>query len=147
MTGMTSLIVKRNSGNENSSSISSPGSPSGDIGQLIGTLFLSREIAHREHLKTKSFADHMALDAFYNGIVEIADSITEAYQGRYDIIDIPFVPNNYNGSTVDIIQSLLDDVENIRYDAVDQGDTAIQNLIDEAVALFLSTLYKLKNLK
>jgi ribosomal 50S subunit-associated protein YjgA (DUF615 family) len=46
-----------------------------------------------------------------------------------------------------MIQSLLDEVENMRYDAVDQGDTAIQNLIDEAVALFLSTLYKLKNLK
>jgi hypothetical protein len=147
MAVMTSLIVKRNSGNENLGGISPSQSSGGDIGQLIGTLFLSREIAHREHLKTRSFADHMALDAFYNGVVEIADSITEAYQGRNGIIDIPFVPNNYSGATIDMIQSLLDEVENMRYSAVDQGDTAIQNLIDEAVALFLSTLYKLKNLK
>lgn len=147
MAVLTSLIVKRNSGNENLGGTSSSQSSGGDIGKLIGTLFLSREIAHREHLKTRSFADHMALDAFYNGIIEIADSITEAYQGRNGIIDIPFVPNNYSGATIEMIQSLLDEVENMRYDAVDQGDTAIQNLIDEAVALFLSTLYKLKNLK
>lgn len=136
-----SLITKRDNGG-----VSSSGSANA-IGQLIGTLFLSREIAHREHLKTRSFADHMALNTFYDGIIETADSITEAYQGRHEVIEIPFVPNNYSGSTVDLLQSLLDDVENLRYDAVDREDTAIQNLIDEAVALFLSTLYKLKNLK
>lgn len=143
MAVLTSLIVKRTSGNDSLGSSSSGNA----IGQLIGTLFLSREIAHREHLKTRSFADHMALNTFYDGIIETADSITEAYQGRREVIEIPFVPNNYSGSTVDLLQSLLDDVENLRYDAVDREDTAIQNLIDEAVALFLSTLYKLKNLK
>jgi hypothetical protein len=141
MAVMTSLIVKRDN-----SGVSAGGSGNA-IGQLIGTLFLSREIAHREHLKTRSFADHMALNTFYDGIVETADSITEAYQGRHEVIEIPFVPNNYSGSTVDLLQALLDDVENLRYEAVDREDTAIQNLIDESVALFLSTLYKLKNLK
>ena len=119
----------------------------GSIGELVGTLFLSREIAHRAHLKTTSFAEHKTLDDFYNSVVEVADSITEAYQGRNGIIDIPFVPNDYNGSIVDTLQGLLDCIESIRYTAVPQEDTAIQNLIDEAVALFLSTLYKLKQLK
>ena len=119
----------------------------GSIGELIGTLFLSREIAHREHLKTTSFAQHKTLEDFYNQVIETADSITEAYQGRNGIIDIPFVPNDYNGSIIDTLQGILDCIEGIRYTAVPQEDTAIQNLIDEAVALFLSTLYKLKQLK
>jgi hypothetical protein len=139
MTATTSLVAKRpmkqmNEGN-------------GDIGELIATLFLSREIAHREHLKTQSFAQHKTLEEFYNNVIEIADSITEAYQGRNGLFDIPFLPNTYNGDIVSVIQSLLDCVEGCRYQAVDSSDTAIQNLIDEAVAIFLSTLYKLKNLK
>jgi hypothetical protein len=48
---------------------------------------------------------------------------------------------------VKALQELLRDVEDIRYDAVDKKDTAIQNLIDEAVATFLSALYKLRDLK
>ena len=119
----------------------------GSIGELVGTLFLSREIAHRAHLKTTSFAEHKTLNDFYNEVVEVADSITEAYQGRNGIIDIPFMPNEYNGSIADTLQSLLDCIEGMRYNAVPQDDTAIQNLIDEAVALFLSTLYKLRTLK
>ena len=41
----------------------------------------------------------------------------------------------------------LDSVEKIRYTAVNKTDTALQNIIDEAVAEYLSTLYKLRNLK
>lgn len=119
----------------------------GSIGELVGTLFLAREIAHRAHLNTTSFSEHKTLEEFYNGIIEIADSITEAYQGRNGIIDIPYMPNDYGGSIIDNIQGLLDCVEGMRYTAVAQEETAIQNLIDEAVALFLSTLYKLKRLK
>ena len=50
--------------------------------ELIALLFLAREIAHREHLKTRSFAAHMALNEFYTGIIENADAIAEAYQGQ-----------------------------------------------------------------
>ena len=120
---------------------------SGSIGELVGTLFLSREIAHRAHLNTTSFSEHKALEEFYTGIIETADSITEAYQGRNGIIDICYMPNDYTGSIIDTMQGLLDCIEGMRYTAVSQDETAIQNLIDEAVALFLSTLYKLKRLK
>ena len=120
-----------------------------DIGTLIGILFLSREVAHREHLSTKSFSAHMALGTFYDNIVERADAITEAYQGRNQVlINIPFVP--YTHGDVDIISCLkefLAEIEDIRYTAVSKDDTPIQNLIDEAVAIFLSTIYKLTFLK
>jgi DNA-binding ferritin-like protein len=120
------------------------------IGRLVGTLFLAREYAHREHLRVTgpgSFAKHSALGEFYLAIIDNADTITEAYQGRHSIIEIPYLPMMEEDDPVKGLEKLLDDVEKIRYDAVDKKDTAIQNLIDESVATFLSTLYKLKNLK
>lgn len=121
------------------------------IGRLIGTLFLAREYAHRAHLRVTgvgSYAKHVALGEFYTEIIEQADTLTEACQGRYDsIIEIPYLPMPEDDDCVAVLESLLDDVEKIRYDAVDKKDTVIQNLIDEALGTFLSTLYKLRKLK
>ena len=120
------------------------------IGRLVGTLFLAREYAHRVHLRVHgpgSFAQHSALGDFYEEIIEKADSIVETYQGRHDLIDIPYLDMIEEENPVKALEQLLKDVEDIRYDAVDKKDTAIQNLIDEAVATFLHTLYKLRNLK
>ena len=121
------------------------------IGQLVATMFLSREMAHRAHLAvtgTGSFSKHSALGEFYPAIIEIADSITEAYQGRHSIIEIPYLeaPEDYN-DILKILEKHLEDIEGLRYAAVDKKDSAIQNLIDESVGIYLSALYKLKNLK
>ncbi len=121
------------------------------IGQLVATMFLSREMAHRAHLAvtgTGSFAKHSALGEFYPAIIEIADSITEAYQGRHSLIEIPYLdaPDDYT-DIINILELHLEDIEEMRYNAVDKKDSAIQNLIDEAVGTYLSALYKLKNLK
>jgi DNA-binding ferritin-like protein len=121
------------------------------IDELVATMFLSREMAHRAHLRTSgpgSFAQHMALGEFYPEIVDNADAIVEAYQGRHGLIDIPYLdaPKDYK-DIIKILEEHLHNIESLRYAAVDKKDTAIQNLIDEAVGTYLSTLYKLKNLK
>ena len=120
------------------------------IGRLIGTMFLAREYAHRAHLRVTgpgSFAKHSALGEFYTEIIDNADSIVEAYQGRHGIIDIPYLDMPEEEDPVKVLEQLLDDIEKLRYDAVDKKDTAIQNLIDTAVETFLSTLYKLRHLR
>ena len=120
------------------------------IGRLVGTMFLAREYAHRAHLRVTgpgSYAKHVALGEFYEEIIENADSLTEAYQGRHDIIDIPYLPMPDEEDPVKALEQFLDDIEKLRYDAVDKKDTAIQNLIDTAVETFLSTLYKLRKLR
>lgn len=120
------------------------------IGRLVATMFLAREYAHRAHLKVTgpgSFAKHDALGGFYEAIIGHADSIVEAYQGRHDIIDIPYLPMIDEEDPVKALEKMLDDIEKLRYDAVDKKETAIQNMIDEAVATFLSTLYKLRKLR
>ena len=115
---------------------------------LIATLFLAREIAHREHLRTRSLSVHLALGDFYEGIVEHADAIAEAYQGRFDgkLGEIPMLVNTVSGTIVDVLQSHVEWIAANRYQAVDQSETALHNLIDEAVGLYLSTLFKLRRL-
>lgn len=121
------------------------------IGRLVGTLFLAREYAHRAHLRVTgagSYAKHVALGEFYEAIIEHADTITEACQGRYDsIIDIPYLKMPDEEDCVVALEKMMDDIEKIRYDAVDKSDTPIQNLIDGAIGQFLSTLYKLRKLR
>jgi hypothetical protein len=121
------------------------------IGQLIGLLFLARDVAHREHLRVSgpgSYAKHMALGEFYPAIIELADSVAEAYQGRKGIIeDIPFLENEYGNDIVVVLERQLVWIEANRYNAVPREDTSIQNIIDEVVGQYLSTLYKLKNLQ
>lgn len=112
---------------------------------LIATLFLARELAHREHLRTRSYAHHMALGGFYDDIVAKADAIAEAYQGRFGLLgDIPMLVNTVSGDVVEVLQSHVEWIAAHRYEAAPQSESAIQNLIDEAVAVYLSTIYKLR---
>jgi hypothetical protein len=118
------------------------------IGKLISVMFNSRDVAHKEHLRTGSYAQHKALGSFYKDIVGLADSIAEAYQGRHGIIkDIPKSSGSEMGSIDKVLESHLSSIENMRYTVCDRKETAIQNMVDEVVALYLSTLYKLRNLK
>ena len=123
--------------------------------ELIATLFLSREFAHRRHLLvtgTGSFAAHTALGTFYDDIIDRADAIAEAYQGRNGLMDeIPYLDGPKGkksiAATATWLEGQLDKIEGMRYDCCPKTDTAIQNLIDEAVATYLSVIYKLRNLE
>lgn len=119
------------------------------IAQFIAILFLSWDIAHREHLRTKSFAQHEALGSFYSAIVDLTDSLTEMYQGRNGIIDlIPQLNDDDTDKTPSqLLKKYLALIEKSRYTAVEKTDSALQNKIDEIVGQFLSTIYKLDNLK
>ena len=116
------------------------------IGQFIAVLFLARDLAHREHLRTKSYAQHMALGDFYKEIVDLADSLVEAYQGRSGIIDIPLLDNEFPGEIIESMEKQFAWLEKNRDAAVGKNDRPLQNLVDDILVLYLSTLYKLKNL-
>lgn len=113
--------------------------------KFIGNLFLARDVAHSVHLNTRSYAKHVALQGFYEGIVPLADNLAEAYQGRYGLIGpISLQSAKKTNNITEFLQGQLDEIEETRYDVVDKKDTAIHNIIDEIVNLYLSTLYKLK---
>jgi hypothetical protein len=117
-----------------------------DIQQFLGLLFASRDYAHKAHLNTDSFAQHMALGDFYDGIIDLADSLAEAWMGRnlQKIGNIPSI-NPPKGDCLSVMKRLLEVVQDTRDFVSD--DTVLSNIMDEIEALYSSTLYKLKFLK
>lgn len=112
---------------------------------FVGLLFLGRDVAHSVHLNTRSYAKHVALQGFYEGIVDLADSFAEAYQGKYGLIGgITLQSAKKTANIVEFLQDQLDEIEANRYKVVDKDCTALHNIIDEIVGLYLSTLYKLR---
>jgi hypothetical protein len=118
------------------------------MNELIATLFLARDIAHKAHLATGSYSQHVALGSFYDGIIDLADKLVEAYQGRTDeLLEIPLMDDEATGDIIQDLKKYQDYIEKNRYTAVAKEDAPIQNIIDEIVGLFLSTRYKLTRLK
>jgi Family of unknown function (DUF5856) len=112
---------------------------------FIGTLFLARDVTHSVHLNTRSYAKHVALNEFYDNIVDLADKFAEAYQGRHGLIGpITLMSAKKTTDVIEFLKDSLADVEEMRYKVCEKDDTPLQNIIDEIVGQYLSTLYKLK---
>ena len=114
---------------------------------FMGLLFLARDVAHSVHLNTHSYAVHKATQKFYEGLPDLADTFAEAWMGRHGLIGpVSLMSANKNNDLVEFLEDQLAQIAVGRYEFCDREETAIQNLIDEIVAHYLSALYKLKNL-
>ena len=112
---------------------------------FMGLLFLGRDVAHSVHLNTRSFSKHMALNTFYDSIIDHADAFAEAYQGRHGLIGgITLQSSKKTANVTEFLEDQLEDIEKYRYEICGKDDSALQNLIDGIVKLYLSTLYRLK---
>lgn len=117
--------------------------------QKASELFLQcRQAAtamHFFHLTTSSYAAHVAAQGFYEGIVPLVDSFSEAFTGRYGKFES--MPNVKlpQGDGLNIAVNLLKWLDSNRQAITD--DSEIQNIIDEIVGLTNSTIYKLRELK
>ena len=112
---------------------------------FVGMLFLARDVTHSVHLNTRSYAKHKALQKFYEGIVGLADTFAETYQGRHGLIGgISLQSAKKTNNVTEFLAGQLAEIEECRDEVVDAKDTALQNIIDEIVALYLQTLYKLR---
>ena len=108
--------------------------------KYVGLLMNSRTQSHAFHLTTKSFAEHKALQAYYEGIVPLLDSYAEAVMGKYGrfrkvIVGRRTVARNPRA----YFKSLLTQIRSIRL----PRDTYLRNIQDEITALIRSTLYML----
>ena len=112
---------------------------------FMGLLFLARDVAHSVHLNTRSFSKHMALNTFYDSIIDHADAFAEAYQGRHGLIGpITLMSAKKTGNIIEFLEDQLKEIETARYDVCEKTDTSLQQLIDNIVELYLTTLYKLR---
>lgn len=117
------------------------------MGQFAAVLFLARDIAHREHLRTTGRGSgwrHDALGNFYPAVIGFADKLVEVYQGcELVLLDIPLLENEFTGEIEESMKAQRDWIKANRYKAVPREETHMQNIIDEIVALYDSTIYKL----
>jgi hypothetical protein len=113
-------------------------------GTFIGTLMQSRNQAHIYHLQSTSYAQHKALQGYYEGIVEVIDGLVESYQGRYGILRGYKMAGSIkeDDSALTYFEGLAKFVETIRTQI--PQDSYIQNQVDEVVDLIESTKYMLK---
>jgi len=119
-----------------------------DFCEMVCNILHSRNQAHVFHLQTKSYAEHKALNDYYDEVVSLFDGIVESYQGKYGIIKNfkTFKVEQYRSGkkTISYFERLLDIIEENR-DSVE--DSYIQNQIDTVQELINSTIYKLRFLK
>jgi hypothetical protein len=113
--------------------------------KLISYLFHSRTQAHVFHLQTPSFAEHKALNDYYDEIVELVDGLTESYQGKYGILrgysNYPILEYTDKNQVIAYFKALVNKICELREGII---DSYLQNQVDTIMELLQSTLYKLK---
>lgn len=112
-------------------------------GELIVRCFNARTAAHIAHFQTRSYAQHKALNDFYDDIVEATDEWAENYQGLFGIVqNYPSMPVPM-GSPIPWMEENLQWLKASRSSCC-KGATLLENLHDNIQAVFAQTLYKLK---
>ena len=105
------------------------------------------QVWHRQTTGPGSFAEHNTLGEYYLEILENIDSLTESYQGKYQIIKgyTSYLIADYisRDEVIKYFQRVTNNITELRKDIT---DSYIQNQIDSVEELIYGTLYKLKYL-
>lgn len=118
------------------------------IEELIPRVFAARDIAHRARLASDSHAEHVALVAFYEGVIPAIDAIVEAHQGMAGEI-VEAEPAHKPKKMDDFSAWLREEADWIESnrEIVAGGSNAIGSLVDNLTWIYLRTIYKLEQLK
>ena len=111
--------------------------------RFVGTLMNSRTQAHAFHLTTPSFAEHKALQAYYEGIVPLLDSWAEAYMGKYGRLRSVTVNKRFMKDPRKAREYFKALLIRVRAHSRLSKDSYLRNIYDEIIALIRSTLYML----
>ena len=115
---------------------------------LLSSLFHAITQTHVFHLQTTSYAEHKALNKFYDALPDLLDALAESYQGKYGIIEYKNIASIAQWKNTDDTIAYLQKILKI-VDAKGSSlqDEYLKNQVQEIQQLFHSTLYKLKYLK
>jgi hypothetical protein len=115
------------------------------VGQMVAMVLLGRDLAHRAHWKTPSYAEHKALQKFYEAVLDQLDVFVERYQGQYgELIDVPLADNEFEGEIADVLEQQMAWIQDNREDVCPGKETSLLNTIDEIIGIYQATLYKLR---
>jgi hypothetical protein len=132
--------------NEQSEEKSKEGKPeNSNFSEMIATLFHSQTQVHIFHLQTTSYAEHKALQGYYEGIDSLVDGLVESYQGKNELIKnyttFKMVDYKSKEQLITYFKGLGDNLEKNRKSV---KESYLQNQIDTVQELIFSTLYKLR---
>lgn len=116
-----------------------------NYGQIVSMLFNARTNAHIAHLKTNSYAQHIALNEFYTQIVDLADRFTESVQS--DEIIQNYEIGQLQSDIVSLLKSNQVTLLGFKAKLNPQKQGHLIQILDDCVELYTTTLYKLTKLK
>lgn len=117
--------------------------------EFVGVLLHSATLTHFKHLQVEGAgadAAHRALADYYDGIVEVVDTVAENIQGAYDVIIEPY-PAMFASNVSEplaYLKALREFVRTKRKEL--PQDSEIQNDIDAVASLINKTCYRLQRL-
>ena len=142
------IFLREQEEEENTQSENNESKSSSGFKDMVSILLHSQTQVHIFHLQTKSYAEHKALQEYYEGIDALVDGLIESYQGKYDVItQYNSIKNEDYKSNEQIIKyfKALDTM--IEKNRKGVKESFIQNQIDTVQELINSTVYKLRFLK
>ena len=149
MSGKKEQPEPKQEGEENKGEEKVEVSEGGDVSKFISKLLESREMAQVYHWTVKgdmgSHAAHLALEAYYDGVIGFIDDVVEIYQGQYGIIEGYDIIDTTDAKSKDRLDYFKETVEFVKSarKCIKAEDTHIHNIVDELIALQYKTIYKL----
>lgn len=97
------------------------------------------------HFSTMKYSTHKTLDDFHEDLSDIVDKLLEVYIGRFskqplEIFEINMKATTDISNLLSYLERERDTVRGIRNKTF-KGNSEIQNIIDEIIALFDRTIY------
>ena len=142
------IFLREQEEEENTQSENNESKSSSGFKDMVSILLHSQTQVHIFHLQTKSYAEHKALQGYYEGIDALVDGLIESYQGKYDVItqynSIKNEDYKINEQIIKYFKALDTMIEKNRKGV---KESFIQNQIDTVQELINSTVYKLRFLK
>lgn len=111
--------------------------------EFVLRCFHARTAAHLLHLKTRSFAEHKALNDFYDAVVPLVDTFAESYQGDEGLLTGYKPGFTIPTESLPMLKTLDDWIEEHRSE-IACDDPALEALVDDVSALIDQTMYKLR---
>jgi hypothetical protein len=107
---------------------------------FFGVLFHSRDCMHLTHLQTLSYAEHKALNKYYEGILDLTDNLIETYFGLTGKKSSIKIPQSEFINAQAHLKQLYSYIESNR--GIFE-ESQLQNIVDEICALINKTQYLL----
>ena len=149
-------IIKRNSANtkvkpelevevtSDTNEVISDTDKKSSCNEWVKLLLHSRDQAHLWHLQTRTYAEHIALNSYYDAVLLLMDSLLETLiseGGRPEGGFVIELANYSDGAASHHLTELVNNITELRKGLPNRTD--IQNICDEIIALANKTKYLL----